>query len=648
MKRMRKIVSLLLVLALCAAFAAAPAGLQAGARTSAGLPTNIIIGYWHNGFNNGSTNTKLRNVNVNWDIVNVSFMMTAGDRCTALFEPDYQDVGTGYNVYPGTLEQRIAEFKSDVAIVQARGQHVNISIGGATGVLLLTSDAAYNTFWQTSTAIIDEYGFDGIDIDLEGASITLGAGDNTTHAVSTQQKNLAKLCHAYVDRYGSDFIITMAPEHNYVQQAAIAASGAGSITGAYLPLVNEVRDVLTCLHPQYYNNGIGYDSYYVGDLACSGFNANSYINLSKMLIRGFDTVSLGHFDGLRPDQVAIGVPAGPGAAGSGVASISQYQQALQSLMQEYPTFRGIMTWSTNWDEKQGNAFVNGIRQTINQYGHNSLTVGSITSSASGQIDAGQSVTWTASASNATGAVQYKFDLYKNTILAQAGSFGSSASFTKIIDSAGEFYVKVTVKDSTGEATKNSAAITAVVGVLNITQLSSSQSGLVSKGTPIVYSASAVGGLGTLSYAFDVYNGTQKVVTGSFGSSTSYTYTPTAVGYYSAELRVKDTLGTEKVLKTARVLVTAPLSAVRVNAGKSTAAINEQVSFTLETAEGVGGNSYQYYLIKGGKIYDSKSVAAGASNSVSFKAAEAGSYQVRAYAKDGDNTQVLAYTTLTVA
>jgi PKD repeat protein len=158
----------------------------------------------------------------------------------------------------------------------------------------------------------------------------------------------------------------------------------------------------------------------------------------------------------------------------------------------------------------------------------------------------------------------------------------------------------------------------------------------------------VGGLGALSYAFDVYNGTQKIVTGSFGSSTSYTYTPTAIGYYSVELRVKDTLGTEKALKTASVLVTAPLLAVRVSSGKSTAAINEQVSFTLETAEGVGGNSYQYYLIKGGRVYDSKTVAAGASNSVSFSAPEAGSYQVRAYAKDGNNTRVVAYATLTVA
>ncbi len=46
--------------------------------------------------------------------------------------------------------------------------------------------------------------------------------------------------------------LTMAPEHPYVQGGMVAYSG---IWGAYIPLINEVRDTLDLLHVQLYNNG---------------------------------------------------------------------------------------------------------------------------------------------------------------------------------------------------------------------------------------------------------------------------------------------------------------------------------------------------------------------------------------------------------
>ena len=71
-------------------------------------------------------------------------------------------------------------------------------------------------------------------------------------------------------------------------------------------------------------------------------------------------------NGLRPDQVALGLPAGPGAAGGGVVAPSVVNQALDCLARgtncgsfrpprTYPGIRGAMTWSINWDVSNGNS-----------------------------------------------------------------------------------------------------------------------------------------------------------------------------------------------------------------------------------------------------------------------------------------------------
>jgi chitinase len=77
-------------------------------------------------------------------------------------------------------------------------------------------------------------------------------------------------------------------------------------------------------------------------------------------------------NGLRPDQVALGLPAGTGAAGGGVVSPSVVNQALDCLAlgtncgtfrppHTYPGIRGAMTWSINWDVKNGNGFAKTVK-----------------------------------------------------------------------------------------------------------------------------------------------------------------------------------------------------------------------------------------------------------------------------------------------
>ena len=73
------------------------------------------------------------------------------------------------------------------------------------------------------------------------------------------------------------------------------------------------------------------------------------------------------FKPLRPDQVAFGVPSGDKAANPGnFVSVATIQAAYTCITagtgcgthkpaKTYPTFRGVMTWSINWDKFDGPA-----------------------------------------------------------------------------------------------------------------------------------------------------------------------------------------------------------------------------------------------------------------------------------------------------
>jgi chitinase len=75
--------------------------------------------------------------------------------------------------------------------------------------------------------------------------------------------------------------------------------------------------------------------------------------------------------GLRADQVGLGLPASTRGAGSGYVSPQTVNNALSCLASgtncgtfrpatTYPTIRGAMTWSINWDATNGWAFANAV------------------------------------------------------------------------------------------------------------------------------------------------------------------------------------------------------------------------------------------------------------------------------------------------
>ncbi|OKK20358.1 chitinase [Streptomyces sp. CB00455] len=332
-----------------------------GSPGSPGLPAHALVGYLHTSFANGAGHLRMADVPASWDVINLAFgeptSVTSGDIRFQLC-PVAQCPGV----------ETPAEFKAAVKAKQAAGKKVLLSVGGQNGQVQLATTAARDTFVSSVGRIIDEYGLDGLDIDFEGHSLSLATGDTDFRAPTTPViVNLISAVKTLKAWYGPDFVLTMAPETFFVQlgyqyYGSGPWGGQDPRAGAYLPVIHALRDDLTLLHVQDYNSGsiMGLDNQYH-----SMGGADFPIAMTDMLLTGFPVAgdTARPFPPLRPEQVAIGLPATTNA-GNGHIPPAEVDEALNCLTKKtdcgsyqthgtWPALRGLMTWSVNWDRFAG-------------------------------------------------------------------------------------------------------------------------------------------------------------------------------------------------------------------------------------------------------------------------------------------------------
>ncbi|MFF3490850.1 chitinase [Streptomyces sp. NPDC002795] len=290
--------------------------------STAAVPAHAVTGYWQN-FDNGATVQKLADVPDAYDIVAVAF----ADATTTPGAVDFTLDSAGLGGYTEDA------FKADIKAKQAAGKSVIISIGGEKGTIQVSDAASASAFADSVYALMQEYGFDGVDIDLEN-------GLNSTY-MSQALKSLAA-------KAGDGFVLTMAPQTIDMQ----------STSAEYFKTALAVKDILTVVNMQYYNSG--------SMLGCDG---KVYSQGTVDFLTALACIQLE--GGLDPSQVGIGTPATSSAAGSGYVAPSVVNDALDCLTKgtncgsfkpskTYPGLRGAMTWSTNWDAASGNAWSSAV------------------------------------------------------------------------------------------------------------------------------------------------------------------------------------------------------------------------------------------------------------------------------------------------
>ncbi|MGA4801074.1 chitinase [Streptomyces lavendulocolor] len=285
------------------------------------VPRHAVTGYWQN-FNNGATVQKLRDVQAQYDIIAVSFADSTATPGQIVF-----------NLDPAVGYASVADFKADIAAKKAAGKSVIISVGGEKGNVTINSDASATAFANSAYALMQEYGFSGVDIDLEH-------GINSTYLTKALRQLSAKA--------GPGMVLTMAPQTIDMQNTGTE----------YFKTALAVKDILTVVNMQYYNSG--------SMLGCDG---KVYSQGSVDFLTALACIQLE--GGLDASQVGLGVPASTRGAGSGYIDPQIVKNALDCLTRgtgcgsfkpskTYPALRGAMTWSTNWDATAGNAWSNAV------------------------------------------------------------------------------------------------------------------------------------------------------------------------------------------------------------------------------------------------------------------------------------------------
>ncbi|ADD40447.1 chitinase [Stackebrandtia nassauensis] len=294
--------------------------------STAELPKHTLTGYWHN-FDNGSTVKRLSDVPAEYNIVAAAFAEADASKPGAVtfgVSPEVSDALGGYSD---------DDFKADVKALQDKGQHVILSVGGEKGNVVVDDATKAANFASSVKSLMDEYGFNGVDIDLEH-------GINAQH-MGAALKDLSS-------QAGDGLTITMAPQTIDMQ----------STSTEYFKLALDIKDILTVVNMQYYNSG-----------SMNGCDGQVYAQGTVEFLTSLACIQLEN--GLSPSQVGLGLPATSQAAGGGHVDPAVVNAALDCLAKgencgshkppkTYPDIRGAMTWSINWDATSDYAFAKTV------------------------------------------------------------------------------------------------------------------------------------------------------------------------------------------------------------------------------------------------------------------------------------------------
>lgn len=317
------------------------------------LPERVLVGYWHNWDHPFAPMVAPEKVHPAYNVINIAFATPRE--------------GTDYDIYFHPLIIKKDDFKSRLRKIQSSGKKVLLSIGGGNTTIKLDSAMERDVFVQSVLRLLFDYEFDGIDIDLEGNSIRLTGGTITEpidSCVILLIDAVKMIMQEYKIAFGKKAILSITPETAYVQGGQ---SGFGGYWGAYLPILEALRDSIDLVNVQLYNSGAMYGLDW--NIYSQG-TADFIVAMVEKLILGFNTKG-GFFKGFPEEKVTVALPACPIAAGGGFVQPDSVVKAMNYLLGRsgnydgfyklrqkggYPKLRGMATWSINWDATDSCSF----------------------------------------------------------------------------------------------------------------------------------------------------------------------------------------------------------------------------------------------------------------------------------------------------
>ncbi|WP_459501605.1 chitinase [Bacillus sp. C1] len=320
---------------------------------------NVLVGYWHNwegnhdGYQQGTSGKlTLANIPSDYNIVDVSFMKANTNDRIPTFKP--------YNMSD-------TEFRTEVGKLNEQGRAVLIALGGADAHIELKKGDE-QALANEIIRLVETYGFDGLDIDLEQNAIT--AGDNQTVIPAA-----LKIVKNHYRAKGQNFIITMAPEFPYLRTAS-----------SYVPYVTSLEGYYDFINPQLYNQGGD------GVTAANGkwlAQNNDAVKEEFLYTMAHSIIHGTGFVQIPANKLVLGIPSNNDAAANGYVKEPQaVQNALARLKADGNPIKGLMTWSVNWDagvNKNGSPYNYSFVKTYGPMIHNNNQIKNETPSTSNKL-----------------------------------------------------------------------------------------------------------------------------------------------------------------------------------------------------------------------------------------------------------------------
>lgn len=320
---------------------------------------HALIGYW-SGYGRAGSTFPLREVSPQWDIIIVAFST-----------PDHNaPEGTMQFQTPAGLDP--AQFKTDIAYLKSKGKKVMLSLGGGGQHFTLADPKRVPNFVSSVARIVNEYGFDGIDIDFESPSLAIAPGDTDyQHPTTPSIVNLIGALRQLHEQLGPRFAISLVPEGT---QIPAGYPSYGGQFGSYLPIAYAIRDILTFIDVQDYNTpplqGLDGEIYQAGSV-------DYHAAMTELLLHGFPVGGNPQhpFPGMPADKVAVGFLIGE-------TSPEVVRDAMQYLITGKPpagvNYRlrksggygemiGAMFWTIDADRRGNYNFSNVIGPQLHSY-----------------------------------------------------------------------------------------------------------------------------------------------------------------------------------------------------------------------------------------------------------------------------------------
>ena len=529
---------------------------QASAQT---VSKPALLGYWQDWDDASSPYIQLDQIDSRYNNVVVAFAVPIN--------------GTLYQIGYTPISGTPAAFISQIQTLQSQGKKVIVSIGGESDPVSIQTVAQRNVFISSLDSVLNTYGFDGVDIDFEGTSLSISGGTIAAPIdapVINLIAGLKQVMQDYRASHNKKMLLTMAPETADVQGGMSAYSG---IWGSQLPIINALRDSLDILQVQLYNSGSMYGI--DGKIYTEG-TADFIVAETEAVIQGFNTAG-GAFAGLPASKVAIGLPACASAAGGGFTDTATVRMAMNYLLGKgpkpgsytlqqtsgYPTLGGMMDWSINWDNICSNYTYAANFQTI--FGNTTITQPPVISSlptANGTV--GTAFSYSITATNSPTS-------YAATGLPGGLIINTSTgviSGTPITAANSTFTVSASNTAGTGSQT---VMITIAPAISNVPVISSLSTANGTVGTVFSYSITATN-------SPESYSVGGLLPAGLILSNNVISGTPTIAGIFTDTIKATNVSGTGIQVLTITILSN-----------------NEPVITSAPTASGTVGTTFSYNI-----------------------------------------------------